>query len=222
MQHRVDANMELARLLVAVPQTPEPRFDISRESQTRGAARWAAFGFEDRPVLAIHPGSSDASFIERRLPPDTVLQVIRAVLGGHPESRVLIILGPAEEALRQTFENCDPRIGIAAGVPLHETAYLLSRCKSLLVGDTGLGHLAAAVGTRVITIAGATQVAATRPWGTGNVVIRTKEQLACMPCYDTPLYGHCPYGARCLTSVMAADIVDAITPTLTEGRAEAP
>jgi ADP-heptose:LPS heptosyltransferase len=213
-QHRVLANIDLARLLVDVHEMPEPRFDVAPDGRARGEARWAALGFGDDPVMAIHPGSSGDGQLERRLPLETVTAVIRSVLNEHSRSRVLIVLGPAEEALRPAFENLDERVTIATGMTLHETAYMLSRCKVILTGDSGLGHVAAAVGTRAINLSGATNVSATRPWGADNVVLRTHEKLACMPCFDTPLYGHCPYAVRCLTSIRIPDIVSTIMPML--------
>lgn len=216
-QHRVEANLAIGRLLCDLPETAPPRLDVPDVDHRRAQQRWAALGLGDSPVLAIHPGSGLDASAERRLPRDLLQTVIDSHLGRSPDNRVLIVLGPAEQNLRPLYQDRDPRVRVISDASLHETAALLARCRALLAGDTGVGHIAAAMGTPVITVAGPTLAETTRPWGKANRLIRTAEALPCMPCYDTPLYGHCPYGVRCLSSIRPEDVLQMISSTIESG-----
>jgi heptosyltransferase III len=81
---------------------------------------------------------------------------------------VLIVLGPAEEALEASFSDLktimNPPLGALAG---------LARMASAFVGnDSGVSHLAAAVGGRGVVIFGPTDPARWRPLGTVTIIKR--------------------------------------------------
>ncbi|HWA58899.1 MAG TPA: glycosyltransferase family 9 protein, partial [Gemmatimonadales bacterium] len=210
LQHRVEGNIEIGRLLVDIPGIPHPRVEITPAAAAAAAERWQTLTLAGRPVLAVHPGSSHVTASERRIPETLVDDTIASLLGLLPGATVLVVLGPEELSLLPRFEGRDPRLRVLSGASLQETAWILGRCDVLLAGDSGLGHMASAVGTPVVTLGGPTQTAATRPWGDHTTVVRTREPLACMPCYDTPLYGRCPYQVKCLTSIERPQVLEAI------------
>lgn len=216
-QHRVEGNIELARQLVDVPATPHTRIEISAEAARSAGLRWHQLGLADRPVVAVHPGSSHVTAAERRIPEHLIEATIAGVLATSPANRVLVVLGPEEMSLAPRFQGIDPRVTLLSGATLQETAWILGRCAVLVAGDSGVGHMASAVGTPVVTLAGPTETKGTRPWGEHTAVLRTHESLACMPCYDTPLYGHCPYQVRCLTSIREQDVLAAVTAAMRLG-----
>ena len=96
-------------------------------------------------------------------------------------------------------------VSCAGETDLRQSAALLSRCRFFVSNDTGVMHLAAAVGTTVVALFGSTNPDWTRPWGSGHVVIYQKEP--CSPCYGrTCRYGH----YHCMTKISAASVIEAI------------
>ena len=218
LQHRVEGNLDIARMLVDVPAIPPTRIEITPASAQAAERRWRELALADLPVVAVHPGSSNVTASERRIPESLLQATIAGVLQASPANRVLVVLGPDELELAPRFEGLDARVSLLTGATLQECAWILGRCALLVAGDSGLGHVASAVGTPVVTLAGPTQTMATRPWGDRTTVLRTREAVPCMPCYDTPLYGNCPYEVKCLTTIRASDVLQAIHATLHTGR----
>jgi heptosyltransferase-2 len=73
---------------------------------------------------------------------------------------------------------------------------LLSELDVVIAGDTGIGHLAAALGTPVVSVFGPTDPHLTAPRGTVAVV---RHLVPCAPCF----YRACPIDHPCLGSVTA-------------------
>ena len=99
-----------------------------------------------RPLLAVHPG---AGSVTKRWALDGFHDVAgrwRAAGGD-----VVELAGPAEEALAPL-----PDAQRAAGWPLVDVAGLLSRVDAYVGNDSGITHLAAAVGTPGVAIFGST------------------------------------------------------------------
>jgi heptosyltransferase-2 len=208
-RHRVVGNLAILNAL-AGDATPGPLyFHTGVAAQGRAEQLWQEWGLAGRDVLAIHPGS-DGGQTDKRLPPAKCNVVVRRYLDQAPEARVLIFVGPAEEALRSCFPADDPRVRIVSDQPLRVVAAILGRARVLWAGDSGLGHIAAAMGTPVVTLFGPTESRCTGPWGPNCVALRTDEPEPCMPCYETPLFGRCPYGQRCLTQIADDRIIDSL------------
>ena len=68
-----------------------------------------------------------------------------------------MFIGPDETALAVKFRGLS-RVVLVEGRDLALHQALLARCRVLVAGDTGLGHLAALVGVPVVTAAGPTPV----------------------------------------------------------------
>jgi ADP-heptose:LPS heptosyltransferase len=100
----------------------------------------------------IHPGAASAA---RRWPRHRFAAVARAEAGhGRP---VVVSGGPGEEPLaRQVAElaGCPPRLTVAAGGDLLELARLVAAAGRVVCGDTGVAHLATALGTPSVVLFG--------------------------------------------------------------------
>jgi heptosyltransferase-2 len=82
---------------------------------------------------------------------------------------VVVCPGPGEEALaREHFGSAR----LLAGVSLGTYAALLEEAALMVSNDTGPGHIAAAVGTPLISVLGPSDPALWRPWGPGARVLR--------------------------------------------------
>lgn len=109
------------------------------------------------PILGLAPG---AQWDTKRWPEDYFATVLRRRLQDHP-GKVRIFLGPREKswfpssALEKGGLDSD-RIEIIQDHSLPEVAALLSGCSRLVTNDSGLLHLAEAVGTPVLALFGPT------------------------------------------------------------------
>lgn len=83
--------------------------------------------------------------------------------------QVIACPGPGEETvLRDHY----PDVRSLEGVKLGAYGALLQRAALLVSNDTGPGHLAAAVGARVISVLGPTKPEQWAPWGPGVTIVR--------------------------------------------------
>jgi len=80
---------------------------------------------------------------------------------------------------------------------------LLAELDAVVAGDTGVSHLAAALGTPVIALFGPTDPALTAPRGPATVLVHP---VPCAPCY----YRVCPIEHPCLDGITATDVASAV------------
>jgi ADP-heptose:LPS heptosyltransferase len=147
--------------------------------------------------VVVHPG---ASVPARACPPDVIRAIVAALTAeGH---RVVVTAGPAEQELA-AFVGGTP----AGRTSTAELAALLAGASCVVTGNTGPAHLAAAVGTPVVSL-----YAPTVPfgqWGPYRVPhVRLGDAAAA--CRDTratrcPIAGH-----PCLSTIDPAEVLAAL------------
>ncbi len=133
----------------------------SAEHRAQAAALRAAHGIEPGYVVVCPFAGGTWSGQDKTWPafPDFVAQVLPA-LG----RRVLIVPGPGEEAVaRGRF----PSATLLPGVGLGAYAALLADAALMVSNDTGPGHMAAAVGTPLLSVLGPSDPLLWRAWGPG-------------------------------------------------------
>ena len=171
----------------------------------------------DRPYVVVHPG---ASVPARALSAEHARGVVAALRAdGWP---VVVTGGPGERGLAAVVAGptdggtpgAGPRNGgphhvvdLAGRTDLAELAAVLDGAACVVVGNTGPAHLAAAVGTPVVSLFSPV-VPAQRwaPYGVPTVVLGDQHA----PCRDTRAR-ECPVpGHPCLAGVAPADVVRAV------------
>lgn len=162
----------------------------------------------DEPYVVLHPG---ATVPARQWPAHRCATAVHALTtAGH---RVLVTGGPAEKDLTEEVAG-DTGVDLGGRTDFAELAGVLRGADVVVVGNTGPAHLAAAVGTPVVSLF-APVVPAVRwaPYGVPTLLLG--DQAA--PCRDSRAR-ECPVpGHPCLTSVTATDVVSAVH-TLMRGR----
>jgi ADP-heptose:LPS heptosyltransferase len=153
------------------------------------------------PYVVLHPG---ASVPARAWPAESCAEAVEALTDAG--WRVVVTGGPGERALTARVAG---RRGVDLGgaTSLAGMAAVLDGAAALVVGNTGPAHLAAAVGTPVVSLFSPV-VPAVRwaPYGVPAVLLG--DQSA--PCAGTRAR-ECPVpGHPCLTSVTPADVVAAV------------
>jgi len=132
------------------------------------------------PLVAIHPGSGEYS-PARRWPPDRFAQVADGLMERYG-TQVVLLGGPDEAELTQSVSSLMRHEAIDLGgktsIPL--LAALLRLCRLFVGNDSGVMHLASAVGTPVVAIFGPSNPLAWGPWGPSDEVVQI--DLECNPC----------------------------------------
>ncbi|UER55525.1 glycosyltransferase family 9 protein [Kineosporiaceae bacterium SCSIO 59966] len=151
--------------------------------------------------VVLHPGASVPS---RALGPDQV-QRIAAALGsaGWP---VVVTGSPSERPLTAVAAGRGA-VDLGGRTSFAELAAVLAGAACVVVGNTGPAHLAAAVGTPVVSLfSPVVPVERWAPWGVPTVVLGD-QGAACAGsrARDCPVPGH-----PCLDSVDAADVLAAV------------
>jgi ADP-heptose:LPS heptosyltransferase len=155
----------------------------------------------DPGYVVLHPGTSAPA---RAWPAELCAEAVEALAdAGH---RVLVTGGPGEHALTAAVAGTRG-VDLGGRTPLRELAAVLDGAAAVVVGNTGPAHLAAAVGTPVVSLFSPV-VPAQRwaPYGVPTVLLG--DQTA--SCRDTRAR-ECPVpGHPCLASVTPADVVAAV------------
>ncbi len=137
---------------------------------------------DSRPLVAIHPGSGG----ERKNWPPERWEVLGRWLFSLPEPirpRVLLVGGESDgetlAALQAAWKDepafsCNPLA--AANRPLPELAALLARCQLFIGHDSGISHLAAAVGVPCVLLFGPTDPDIWAPLHPGVIVLRSPDE----------------------------------------------
>ena len=156
------------------------------------------------PYVVVHPG---ASVPARAWSPEANADLVDALVADG--RRVVVTGGPDERGLTARVAG-RPRpevTDLGGACELAGLAAVLAGADVVVVGNTGPAHLAAAVGTPVVSLFAPTVPAARwRPWAVPSVVLGD-QGIACAGCRARacPVPGH-----PCLSRVAVSEVVDAV------------
>lgn len=154
-----------------------PNVVVKPEAMIRSSEFWARHALAGRRVLIISPGSGAR---EKNWPVQnfaTVAEWWRSQ-GGEP----LVIMGPVEEE-RGRFEALLRRFTVARNLTLAELAAIIVRADIYLGNDSGVTHLAAALGIPTVALFGPSNLKKWRPRGRRVAILN--HLLECAPCAGT-------------------------------------
>jgi len=159
--------------------------------------------------FVCHPGSSaERGMRDKRLPAHAFAEVIRRIYAQFG-LRCILIGGPEEADLRTQIQADlrDETLNITSS-NLNELAALIAHSQLYVGNDSGLMHVAVALGKRCIAFFGPTDDRRNGPYyGTepGRHLIVRRDDLTCSPCWTLLTVGAnpaCIYGdTRCLTDL---------------------
>lgn len=163
-------------------------------------------------LVVVHPG---ASVPARAWAPERLRDTVAALRADG--WRVAVTGGAGERDL--TAFVADGVDDLGGRTSLAELAVLLGRSAAVVAGNTGPAHLAAAVGTPVVSVYAPTVPPARwRPWGVAHVLLGDLA-IACAGCRAS----HCPLpGHPCLDEVTPVEVVGALRRLLSDRDATRP
>jgi len=156
----------------------------------------------DGHFVVLHPGTSVPA---RAWPAERFAATVRRLTDlGH---EVVVTGAPSETDLTRAVTAGTPALDLGGRTSLPELAAVLASAATVVVGNTGPAHLAASVGTPVVSLFAPTVPSAR--WAPYRVpVVLLGDQHA--PCRDSRVT-RCPVpGHPCLASVSPDDVVDAV------------
>jgi heptosyltransferase-2 len=150
---------------------PVPR--LALDSRPLGAAKQGGDGSTFDRVLALHPGSGS----EKKNWPEAKWAKFIAQSIDSTKLDLLLVGGEAEGGRLKRLAAALPpeRRQIAQSLPLTELAQRLQSCAAYVGHDSGISHLAAALGLPCVVLWADTLVEIWRPQGEKLVVVRETE-----------------------------------------------
>jgi len=149
---------------------------VPSPAQRAEAAGLLAQLLPPRPFWALHPGAGKKQNV---WPPDRMaLLAARAAASGHP---VLVLHGPADTAALAAFRDALPAaqaagaaapVVVAPPVSMGTAAAMLARAERFLCNDTGVMHVAGALGVPTVALFGPTDPALWKPPSARVVALR--------------------------------------------------
>jgi ADP-heptose:LPS heptosyltransferase len=189
-------------------ETSLPEIPLKPEALAWCEDYWHEHSLDSKQVITLAPGSGS---LQKNWPASS----FRAVADWwrrRPRGAVMVLLGPVEEEkgdytalCREAVRVCDLNLG--------QLAALLARSDLYLGNDSGVSHLAAALGVVSLVLFGPSSVDQWAPRGKNVIVF--SQNVECAPCTALVMKS-CPH-RRCLTTLGPESIIKELD-KLTEKR----
>jgi heptosyltransferase-2 len=177
------------------PEWPVPQLNVPAGE----AERWRqANGLGSSKAIALAPGSVGVSKRWTYYAEAAKLLAERGL-------DVWVVGGPGEKAMAQEIvATGGPRVRDLTGTDLRNGILAMAAASVAISNDSGLMHIAAALGTPTMGIFGPTSPYLWAPLNGLAATVQTKTQLACQPCQRTicTMNDH-----RCMRDISAAEVV---------------
>ena len=162
---------------VPVTDRPPTQLGVSREAAETINQRLAAAGLTDRKIALIHPA---AAFATKQWATENFSRIAEHVAerGFAP----VAVAAPHEQAVLENLV-AESSVHIETfDLLLPEVTALAARSQLFVGNDSGIAHIAAAVGTRCVVVFGSSNIAHWRPWNSAPAEV-VFEQMPCQPCH---------------------------------------
>jgi len=155
------------------------------------------------PLLAVAPAAAYGS--AKAWPPARFREVIRRWGEGHPGAAVLLLGAAGEKpGVAAIADSLPGRVfNLAGSLSLRRSISVLSRCRLFIGNDSGLMHIAAALGVPLVAVFGPTEPGRTAPLADRFRLLHRGAD--CVPCRRR----RCPTDHRCMTAIGADDVLAA-------------
>ncbi len=227
--HDVDQNLALLRTLGVNPGevSRTPVFHLQDDDRKQADAWICQQGIERRKLIGMHPGAGAAASLKhwqgdhKRWPRERFAELAGRLVKDM-NCTVLLTGGPEEDELKAYVQQASrvPEHVLPLSGSLTQTAALLARCRGMITNDSGLMHVAAAVGTPVIALFGPTQPGRTAPVGSYHRIIR--KDNPCSPCLKYPFESassriRCACNGMCLKDISVDEVMQHAISILNQG-----
>lgn len=178
--HDVEQNLNLLKLLNVDFKKDEIElfFYLDKKAREFPNKFFRKNNLKNKKVIAIHPGTKKKDAI-RRWDKEKFVELIKLLLK-NKKIKILLFEGPDEEVIVDyIYEKTNKKTILIENINLKKVGALLEKCSLFLGTDSGLGHIAAALGVKTLVIFGPANPTRTIPYGNHTSYIRAK-------CPDSP------------------------------------
>jgi heptosyltransferase-1 len=207
---KLEHYLKFAEFLGLDPYPIEWNFKLTSSEESAIAQHVAKV---NQPYAALFVGSRWES---KRWFPSQIAECARVIQERHKLDVVLLGGKDDAEPVNEVIEKTAiPITNLVGRTSLREALGVIAKARLAVGPDTGLMHLAAALGTPVVSLWGATSPLRTGPYGFDDLVVQGR--ASCSPCY----LRRCPIGRICMQSIdneeVAAKIRIALSRHFVEG-----
>ncbi len=212
--HQIDYYIEMVRALGCTSAGRDVRLRPGEDYDGLARALFSRFGIDENlPLIGIAPGAAYGP--AKKWFPERFAAVADRLSGGSGAQMILFgSAGDRESTATVQGSARHPLIDIAGMTNLKEAITLIARCSLFISNDSGLMHVAGALGVPTIAIFGSTNPVTTSPVGERSVVIH--HDLDCSPC----LKPVCPTDFRCMEMIGVEEVYAAARKLLAGGKEE--
>jgi heptosyltransferase-2 len=204
-RHQIDEYLVLAEACGAtirerVPRLAAPKPDSAERAEVRALLAEAGAPRDNgRRIVAVHLG---AAYGPAKLWPLPQVETFCRLMA-RDELTVVLVGAPGDAAAAAAVTAAAPARSLVGRDRPALLTTLLSEIDVLVSGDTGVAHLAAALGTPAVTLFGPTDPALSAPRGAARVLTHP---VPCAPCF----YRACPIDHPCLRDLAPSMVRDAV------------
>jgi ADP-heptose:LPS heptosyltransferase len=208
-KHEVERGGVILRFLGVPTEDPGLELWLSDEDHEVAGSLCGSIGAS--LLVAIAPGAS----VPRRMWPVGEFARTARIIQERFNAGIIVLGSPGERPLADAMLRGlkGPAMSLAGRTTFREAAAVLRRCRLFIGNDSGLLHVAAAVGTATIEISchpkdgpalDGQSPARFCAWGAPTIVVQPAASLA-------PCVGHCEApGAHCICAVSVDDVLEAV------------
>jgi heptosyltransferase-2 len=126
----------------------------------------------------------------------------------HAGRKVVLLGNGTDQKITCQIKAAHPEvIDLCGRTTLSEAAALMKKARLVICNDSGLMHLADAVGARSIAIFGPTHPEEKKPLSSGNIAVWKGEKLECSPCYHDGRFPECDH-RDCMKKITPREIFE--------------
>lgn len=161
---------------VPVSDRPRTHIAVTSEAAASVSQKITAANLDGKKLALIHPA---AAFATKQWATENFARAAEALVerGLAP----VAIAAPNEQQIIKTLRATASVPVVSFDLSLPEVAALAARSQIFVGNDSGIAHIAAAVGTPSVVIFGSSNIAHWRPWNKAAAEV-VYESLPCQPC----------------------------------------
>jgi len=210
-----EINMDIARSMGYAGETPPAHFQIGTREMAAAHRLLGQYDLRAGSLfVTMHIGSkigNGRKWIKKRWPPERFAELsnrlysrgVRTVLLGGLSDR------DAQFIFAQSISTDNAIVDFLGKLPLKVTGAVMANSQMAITNDSGLAHIAAALGLAQIVLVGPTGIAKNRPPAAeGKLQIISHPEI-CKPCQNTDRFDACK-DYICMQSITVDEVYDAV------------
>jgi len=205
LQHGIEQRLKVAAVVGCNSKDKRMVLPIEKKDEDAIIKFLVSEGIKDNMLVGFQVG---ASTVSRMWFADRFVELGKRLISAYPDIRVVITGSPSErEHCSKIAENIGRGAVVSAGrFPLRQVPALIKQFKVLVTGDTGIMHIAIAVGTSVVALYAVADFRRTGPYYDLEKHRVIQKWKTCAPCVSKK----CAY-QKCMENINVDEVFNAVT-----------